>query len=115
MQRWPPSLQQTKASSSATSKGLIIMRTLFTADRSRKAVLRRLSAVTLIGMFVLGAPLQAFAEAGSGSGGPAGGAFMSSYAPRGNLARAPYSNGASTSWAYHHNVPVQYSHEVRHR
>ena len=96
------------------------MRTLFRSVTSKKAALRRLSATALVGAAIVGAPAAAFAEASDNAGGPAGGAFMSSYGPRGNWARQPYPFQERTSaiypnaaWSFHQAAPARYSRHVR--
>jgi hypothetical protein len=67
----------------------------FSSMMSRKSAIRGLSAGALVGIFLAGAPVTALAEAGSNAGGPAGGAFMSSYGPSGSAAQPPYRYEAS--------------------
>jgi hypothetical protein len=96
------------------------MRTLFTSVQSKKAALRRLSAAALVGAAIIGAPVAALAEANGSAGGPAGGAFMSSYGPRGNWAKEPYPFQVSPSAVYpsaaysrYRAAPDRYSRYVR--
>jgi hypothetical protein len=85
------------------------MRTLFSSSRSKGALIRRLSAVAVLGTGLVGASLQAHAEASPGDGGPAGGAFMSSYGSQGGTGRPMFASSASTGWAHHRTVWARHS------
>ena len=77
------------------------MRTLFTSAQSKKVC----SSPALAGgscrsCHHRSSLVAAFAEANGSAGGPAGGAFMSSYGPRGNWAKEPYPFQVSPSAVY---------------
>jgi hypothetical protein len=77
------------------------MRTLFSNTSSTRSVLRRLSAIALIGASVLALPLQAQAGTSGGDGGPAGGAFMSSYGRQDGKGHPTFASSAPADWAHH--------------